>query len=165
MHWWHAAHFALWNRVDLLLPSLRWYSAVLKTSRETARTQGFDGVRWPKQVGPDGRESPRPIGTFLIWQQPHPVYLAELVYRSNFSREVLEEFAEIVFESAAFMASFAHPTERGFELGPPLIPAQESYGAAVALMAAGWDNGPDRNAPGFPSDCTVVRWEGLVAAP
>ncbi|WP_050055924.1 hypothetical protein [Pseudarthrobacter siccitolerans] len=129
MHWWHAAHFAHWNRPELLLPSLRWYATVLETSRETARAQGFDGVRWPKQVGPDGRESPSPIGTFLIWQQPHPIHLAELVYRASPGREVLEEFAEIVFETAAFMASFAHPTARGFELGPPLIPAQESYGS------------------------------------
>ncbi len=134
MHWWHAAHFAHWNRVELLLPSLRWYSTVLETSRQTAKAQGFDGVRWPKQVGPDGRESPSPIGTFLIWQQPHPIHLAELVYRANPSREVLEEFAEIVFESAAFMASFAHPTSRGFELGPPLIPAQESYGSIRAKV-------------------------------
>ncbi|WP_026542865.1 hypothetical protein [Paenarthrobacter nicotinovorans] len=129
MHWWHAAHFAHWNRVELLLPSLRWYSTVLETSRQTAKAQGFDGVRWPKQVGPDGRESPSPIGTFLIWQQPHPIHLAELVYRANPGTEVLEEFAEIVFESAAFMAGFAHPSPRGFELGPPLIPAQESYGS------------------------------------
>ena len=129
MHWWHAAHFAHWNRTELLLPSLRWYSTVLEASRATARAQGFDGVRWPKQVGPDGRESPSPIGTFLIWQQPHPIHLAELVYRASPGREVLEEFAEIVFETAAFMASFAHPTPRGFELGPPLIPAQESYGS------------------------------------
>ena len=26
--------------------------------RATARAQGYDGVRWPKMVGPDGRESP-----------------------------------------------------------------------------------------------------------
>nr|WP_306422658.1 hypothetical protein [Paenarthrobacter aurescens] len=129
MHWWHAAHFAHWNRVELLLPSLRWYATMLETARQTAKAQGFEGVRWPKQVGPDGRESPSPIGTFLIWQQPHPIHLAELVYRADPSREVLEEFAEIVFESAAFMASFAYPTSRGFELGPPLIPAQESYGS------------------------------------
>jgi hypothetical protein len=129
MHWWHGAHFAHWNRAELLLPSLRWYSTVLETSRQTAKAQGFDGVRWPKQVGPDGRESPSPIGTFLIWQQPHPIHLAELVYRANPIQEVLAEFAEIVFESAAFMAAFAHPTERGYELGPPLIPAQESYGS------------------------------------
>jgi hypothetical protein len=134
MHWWHAAHFAHWNRADLLLPSLRWYSTMLETSRQTAKAQGFDGVRWPKQIGPDGRESPSPIGTFLIWQQPHPIHLAELVYRANPGREVLEEFAEIVFESAAFMASFAHPTARGFELGPPLIPAQESYGSIRATV-------------------------------
>ena len=134
MHWWHAAHFAHWNRVELLLPSLRWYSSVLDVSRQTAKAQGFDGVRWPKQIGPDGRESPSPIGTFLIWQQPHPIHLAELVHRANPSREVLEEFAEIVFESAAFMADFAHPTSRGFELGPPLIPAQESYGSIRAKV-------------------------------
>lgn len=134
MHWWHAAHFAHWNRVELLLPSLRWYASILEMSRQTAKAQGFDGVRWPKQVGPDGRESPSPIGTFLIWQQPHPIYLAELVYRANPSRDVLEEFAEIVFESAAFMAGFAHPTQRGFELGPPLIPAQESYGSIRASV-------------------------------
>ncbi len=152
MHWWHAAHFAQWNRVELLLPSLRWYSTVLETSRQTAKAQGFDGVRWPKQVGPDGRESPSPpIGTFLIWQQPPhpPIHLAELVYRANPSLEVLVEFAEIVFESAGFMASFAHPTSRGFELGPPpLIPAQESYGSMRAKVTnptfelAYWQWGP-----------------------
>ena len=128
MHWWHAAHFALWNRTELLLPSLRWYASIVEVSRETAKQQGFEGVRWPKQVGPDGRESPSTIGAFLVWQQPHPIYLAELAYRANPDHEVLEEFAEIVFESAAFMAGFAHPTGRGFELGPPLVPAQESYG-------------------------------------
>ncbi|MDQ0665274.1 hypothetical protein QFZ35_003772 [Arthrobacter ulcerisalmonis] len=135
MHWWHAAHFAHWNRVELLLPSLRWYATVLESSRRTARMQGFDGARWPKQVGPDGRESPSPIGTFLIWQQPHPIHLAELAYRANPGGGMLEEFAEIVFESAAFMASFAHPTLRGFELGPPLVPAQESYGPLRATVA------------------------------
>lgn len=62
MHWWQAAHFAHWNRVELLLPSLGWYSTVLETSRQTAKAQGFDGVRWPKQVGPDGRESPARSG-------------------------------------------------------------------------------------------------------
>ncbi|WP_258803848.1 hypothetical protein [Pseudarthrobacter sp. NS4] len=127
MHWWHAAHFAAWNRTPLLLPALRWYASILEPARQTAKAQGFDGVRWPKQVGPDGRESPSPIGTFLIWQQPHPIHLAELAYRAEPSRELLEEFAEVVFESAEFMAGFAHPTARGFELGPPLVPAQESY--------------------------------------
>jgi hypothetical protein len=37
---------------------------------------------------------------------------------------------------------------------------------AVAMMAAGWDGAPGRNAPGFPDDGSwVVRWEGLKRAP
>lgn len=128
MHWWHSAHFAQWGRPDLLLRSLRWYATALPMARETAQRQGFPGVRWPKQVGPDARESPSSIGPFLVWQQPHPIYLAELVYRARPERAVLEELADVVFATAEFMAGFAHHTERGFELGPPLIPAQESYG-------------------------------------
>ncbi|WP_228265867.1 hypothetical protein [Microlunatus elymi] len=132
MHWWHAAHFPLWGRPELLRRSLGWYAEILPQARETATRQGFPGVRWPKQVGPEGRESPSSIGPFLIWQQPHPMYLAELIYRATGDREVLEEFAEIVFETADFMAGYAVPTEAGFELGPPLVPAQESYGGMRA---------------------------------
>jgi hypothetical protein len=47
---------------------------------------------------------------------------------------------------------------------PLYLPGNGGLLAAVALMAAGWDNGPDRHAPGFPSGWTVA-WEGLVAAP
>ncbi len=37
---------------------------------------------------------------------------------------------------------------------------------AVAMMAAGWDGAPDKQAPGFPDDGKwVVRWEGLSKAP
>ncbi|NED94293.1 hypothetical protein G1H11_03105 [Phytoactinopolyspora alkaliphila] len=134
MHWWHAAHFALWGRPELLERSLRWYHVAAEAGRETARVQGYRGVRWPKQIGPDVRESPSPIGPFLIWQQPHPIYLAELLYRAAPARRVLEQYADIVFETAEFMASFAIRTPRGFELGPPLIPAQESYASMRARL-------------------------------
>ena len=69
-----------------------WYSGILPMARATARRQGYRGARWPKMVGPDGRESPSGIGVFLIWQQPHPIYLAELVYRANPNRRVLEKY-------------------------------------------------------------------------
>lgn len=37
---------------------------------------------------------------------------------------------------------------------------------AVAMMAAGWDDAPERPAPGFPADGSwTVRWEGLQRAP
>ena len=47
---------------------------------------------------------------------------------------MLEEFADVVFASADFMADLAVPSDRGYELGPPLIPAQESYGGMRAEL-------------------------------
>jgi hypothetical protein len=129
MHWWHAAHFALWGREALLTRSLPWYQTILPKARATALAQGYRGARWPKMVGPDGRESPSGVGVFLIWQQPHPIYFAELVYRARRTRSTLETYREIVFESAEFMASYPFWDAPGnrYVLGPPLIPAQESH--------------------------------------
>ncbi|MEV1121199.1 hypothetical protein AB0I91_39605 [Actinosynnema sp. NPDC049800] len=126
MHWWHGAHFPLWGRAALLARSLGWYSRSLGVARATARGQGCRGARWPKQVGPDGRESPSPIGAFLVWQQPHLIHLAELVRRSG-DRGAVARYGECVLETAAFMADFAVATGGGYALGPPLVPAQESY--------------------------------------
>lgn len=123
MHWWHAAHFALWGRPELLRRSMGFYHRILPVARETAARQGCSGARWPKQVGPDGRESPSHIGPFLLWQQPHPIHLAELLRRAGDPGDDLE----IVEETAHFMADVAEPTPDGYTLGPPLVPAQESY--------------------------------------
>ena len=130
MHWWHAVHFALWDRLPLLERSLPWYKEILPKAKGTAELQGYDGVRWPKMVSPDGRDSPSTVGVFLIWQQPHPIYYAELCYRANPDKETLEKYKDIVFETAEFMASYAIWDETGgrYVLGPVLIPAQESYG-------------------------------------
>ncbi|MET9021363.1 hypothetical protein ABZV93_15375 [Actinopolymorpha sp. NPDC004070] len=127
MHWWHAAHFALWNHPALLERSLGWYDKALAAAQETARLQGYSGARWPKQVGPEARESPSDIGALLVWQQPHPIYFAELVWRRRPSRRTAERFARLVFESAAFMASYAtwDPRRERFDLGPPVASAQE----------------------------------------
>ncbi|HMP82967.1 MAG TPA: hypothetical protein PKA41_09735 [Verrucomicrobiota bacterium] len=131
MHWWHGAHFALWGREDLLERSLSWYDRIMPNARSTAQRQGYAGVRWPKMVGPDGRESPSTIGVFLIWQQPHPIYYAELMYRSNPTKKTLKRYQRTVFETAEFMASYAWLDEAAnrYVLGPVLIPAQESYGS------------------------------------
>ncbi|TDV47896.1 hypothetical protein CLV71_109131 [Actinophytocola oryzae] len=123
MHWWHAAHFALWGRPELLARSMSFYHRILPKARATAATQGYAGARWPKQVGPDGRESPSHIGPFLLWQQPHPIHLAELLRRAGDR----EDHLELVEETAHFMAAVAEPTSDGYALGPPLVPAQESY--------------------------------------
>jgi protein-glucosylgalactosylhydroxylysine glucosidase len=129
MHWWHTVHFALWNRLAMMEKSLPWYNKILPRAKETARQQGYLGARWPKMIGPDGRESPSGVGVFLIWQQPHPIYYAELCYRARPTAQTLETYKDIVFETANFMATYPHwdmETQR-YILGPPLIPAQECY--------------------------------------
>ena len=131
MHWWHGVHFALWNRIGLLEKSMDWYGQVMEEARRKASRQGFEGVRWPKMAGPEGRSSPSGVGEFLIWQQPHPIYFAELFYRKYPNVETLERFKDIVFESADFMASFARydSTDGRYHLCHPLIPAQEIFPA------------------------------------
>ena len=129
MHWWHAAHFALWDRLHLLEKSLAWYQKILPQAKELARSQGYTGARWPKMVGPEGRDSPSPIGPLLIWQQPHPIFYAELSFHSYNDGESIRRYSDLVFESAEFMSSYAHydqKTDR-YVLGPPVIPAQENH--------------------------------------
>lgn len=129
MHWWHATHFALWNRLPLFEKSLGWYASILPVARQLAQSQGYSGARWPKMVGPEGRDSPSPIGPLLIWQQPHPIFYAELCYLTRPSRRTLARYRELVFESATFMASYAflEPKTGRYVLGPPVIPAQENH--------------------------------------
>lgn len=129
MHWWHGVHFALWNRIDLLEKSIDWYTDVIEQARGTAQWQGFEGVRWQKMTAPPGEISPSDVGEFLIWQQPHPIYFAELFYRSQPEAATLERFKEIVFQTADFMASFAQfdTSDGKYHLCQPLIPAQEIF--------------------------------------
>jgi hypothetical protein len=55
--------------------------------------------------------------------------------------------------------------QRGVNPGP-YLPGNGGLLYAVAMMAAGWDNGPSGWAPGFPADGSwTVKWEGLKKAP
>jgi hypothetical protein len=129
MHPWHAAHFATWGRTGLLERSLRWYLDYLPQARRAAALHGVTGAWWPKMVGPEGRNSPSPINPFIMWQQPHPIYLAEVVYRSRPDRATLDRYAGLVQETARLLASW--PSWDGarsrYVLGPPIIPVQETY--------------------------------------
>ena len=129
MHWWHEAHFALWNRLPLLEKSLGYYQALLPRAKATARKQGYSGARWPKMTSPSGAESPSPVGPFLVWQQPHPIFYAELCYRAHGDRKTLKKYSNIVFATADFMASYATWDEatKRYVLGPTLQCAQEIF--------------------------------------
>lgn len=130
MHWWHGVHYVLWDNPELFERSLPWYTDILPMAQAKAERQGYEGARWPKMVSFEGRESPSTIGVFLTWQQPHPIYYAELLYNYyGEDRQMLDRYKEIVFETADFMASYAHfdSTQQRYVLGPPLIPGQEIY--------------------------------------
>lgn len=135
MHYWHAAHFPLWNQPELLERSLWWYMSIMDKAEELAKSQGYKGVRWPKMVAYDGYDSPSPIGPLLIWQQPHPITYAELCYRAHPDRQTLERYSDMVFKTAEFMASyvvFDEDSDR-YVLGPGLIPAQENHKPEITL--------------------------------
>ncbi len=95
-----------------------------------AKVQGYNGVRWPKMTDPEGIDSPSLIGPLLIWQQPHPIYYAELVFGQKPTTETLKKFSDIINNTAEFMASFAFWNEdrKCYELGPPLISARKFSG-------------------------------------
>jgi hypothetical protein len=85
---------------------------------------------------PSGRESPSTVGTYLIWQQPHPLFYAELLYENAENKEeILNKYKDIVFSTAEFMASYAwyDSIEDSYILGPVLIPAQESLNRETTI--------------------------------
>ncbi len=133
MIWWHQAQFALWGHPELLEHSLDWYFKAEPMARQIAQRQGFEGVRWMKMTDPSAAEAPSKVGSFLIWQQPHPIYLAELLYRAADSigkKRIIEKYSKIVDETATFMASFAtydYAHDRYVLKG--CIPAQETLRA------------------------------------
>lgn len=134
MIWWHQAQFALYGHEDLLARTLPWYDSVKEIARDIASRQGFEGLRWMKMTDPSGTEAPSKVGSFLIWQQPHLIYLAELLYRANPNDSVLAQYGDLVDQTAQFMASFAEYDGLGNRyILRGAIPAQETLRASETV--------------------------------
>ncbi|MDR0847795.1 MAG: hypothetical protein LBN10_01920 [Propionibacteriaceae bacterium] len=127
MQWWHLAHFASWGNPELVEQVLAWYEATLDSARDIAKRQGYPGARWLKSSGPEARETPSSIAAFLVWQQPHVISLANLVYRAMPLRDVLQRWWPVVAATATFMAEYPIASPDGLVFPPPLIPSQECY--------------------------------------
>ncbi len=133
MIWWHTAQFALWGSDALLAKNLAWFEAHLPEARALAQSRGLAGARWAKMTGPEDRESPggNPL---IVWNQPHPVYLCELMYRNTPTAATLARFRNLVLATADCMASMLHfnPVTRVYDLGPPLWIVQEIHDQATS---------------------------------
>ncbi len=129
MIWWHEAHYALWGRLPLMDRSMGVYASNLKTSEQRAKSQGYEGARWPKTVGDHEHwEWPNEINPLLIWQEPHPIFFAELEYRSHPTAATLKKWGDIVEKTADFMASYPYYNKEQdrYILGYPLQVVSEN---------------------------------------
>ena len=137
MIWWHQAWLPLWGHTALLERTLPWYHKAAPMAREIAMRQGFQGIRWMKMTDPSAEEAPSKVGSFLIWQQPHLIYLAELLRRAEKNdngRRLLDKFGPLVNETAAFMFDFAdYDAARDRYILKGIIPAQETLRAAETV--------------------------------
>jgi hypothetical protein len=128
MVFWHLAHWQHWNKWSLYDRSIGVYKRFLPTSIERAQKQGYKGARIGKMSDPSGRSAPGEINSLLIWQQPHPMYFAEMEYRKFPTRKTLEKWDEILTAVADFMVSYAwwNETTKVYDLGPPMYPVSEN---------------------------------------
>ena len=134
---WHSFHYALWNKADLLEKQLKWYKTAMPMARNIAERQGFDGIRWMKMTDPSSKEAPSDVGSFIIWQQPHVIYMAELIYRARPSQEFLRQYADMVEQTAAFMAAFVnYDSTNNRYIIQGACAANESYNEQTTLNPA-----------------------------
>ncbi|KAK8104827.1 Six-hairpin glycosidase-like protein [Apiospora kogelbergensis] len=137
---WHCAHWATWGRqalFDGVFPGV--YETFLESSVARAGRMGWAGARWPKMTDPiTGTSSPGGINGLLMWQQPHPMYLAMLAYQGSPTQKTLERWDPILTATADYMASYAWKNESSgyYDLGPPAYGVTENTPPKESLNLA-----------------------------
>ena len=135
-------HWGRWGKwTELWRSQTSMYNRFLPASYARAANQGYKGARWGKMSDPSGRSSPAAptadIDAFLIWQQPHPTYFAEVEWRA-FPRDhdrTLEKWDTLLTATADFMASYAwyNSSTDVYDLGPPVYTASETTDPYVTI--------------------------------
>ncbi|KAL0933243.1 uncharacterized protein CTRU02_212206 [Colletotrichum truncatum] len=121
---WHCAQWATWGRqryFDRIFPAV--YESLLPSSVERARRMGWQGARWPKMTELVTKGiAPGETRAFLQWQQPHPIYLAELAYKATPTKETLQRWDRVLTSTADYMASFVwlNNVTGKYDIGPPI---------------------------------------------
>ena len=139
MIWWHLAHYGLWDRWPMAEHALDCYRKFLPVARQLANQFHYKGAKWGKQVGPEGRTAPWEGSFVLHWQQPHPIFFAELEYRLRPNRAVLEKWKDVVFATAEYMADFPTPDSQGiYHLKPIMPPSEQGITSDTVFDLAYW---------------------------
>jgi hypothetical protein len=135
MVFWHLAHWMFWSKWDMYNRSIGVYERFLPSSFDRAKAQGYEGARLGKMSDPSGRSAPGEINSLLIWQQAHPMYFAEMEYRSFPTETTLEKWDRVLTGIADFMASYSFfNTSTGvYDLGPPMYPVSENTNPNATL--------------------------------
>ncbi|KAI1754664.1 Six-hairpin glycosidase-like protein [Xylaria castorea] len=170
---WHNAHWCTWGReehFDSIFPEV--YETFLPSSVQRAKNMGWEGARWPKMTDINtGRSSPGGINAFLMWQQPHPMFLAELRYQISPTKETLERWDRVLTATADYMASYAwfNETSGRYDLGPPAYGVTENTPPTetlnLAYEIAYWRYGLDvaRNWKQRLGQPVPVKWTTVAA--
>lgn len=144
MVWWHVAHYALWQRMELADRQLGCYSAFLPIAKKLAAQLGYKGAKWGKSTNPNGRTAPWQGNLALLWKQPHPIFFAELEYKNRPTAETLEKWAEIIDETADHMADYAVKKDDGYyHLDPVMPPSELGFTYDTLFDLAYWKWGLD----------------------
>jgi hypothetical protein len=80
-------------------------------------------------VGTNAVDSPSGIAPLLVWQQPHILYMLELIYKSTNDAKLLETYWPLYEATGDFMADFLvkNPDTGAFEMLAPVFPSQERF--------------------------------------
>jgi len=144
MVWWHVAHYALWQRMELADRQLGCYPAFLPVAKKLAAQLGYKGAKWGKSSNPNGRTAPWQGNLALLWKQPHPIFFAELEYMNRPTAETLEKWAEIIDETADHMADYAVKKDDGYyHLDPVMPPSELGFTYDTLFDLAYWKWGLD----------------------
>lgn len=146
MVWWHLAHYGLWDRWELGAEAIDVYRRFAPAAKALATQLGYQGLKWQKSVGPEGRTAPWSGNQVLLWKQPHPIFFAELDYRLHPSRATLEKWADIIQGTAEHMADY--PAKDGqtglYHLAPAMPPSEHGITRDPVFDLAYWRWGLDK---------------------
>ena len=146
MVWWHNAHYALWDRWEMGDKALGCYRKFMPTACELATQLGYQGLKWGKSCGPEGRSAPWSGNHPLLWKQPHPIFFAELEYRLKPTRATLDKWADIINGTAEHMADYAKRDAKTgkFSLDPAMPPSEQGVTKNDVFDLAYWRWGLDK---------------------